>query len=321
MVRPSALPVAQYCGYAVTLSNKYKESSINAEKGTAFHARMAAYIRLVNAGKAPREPGLSAILASLPKYKTIEEEVPVSISGKDGHLTSGTIDVVMTHDDGSVTVLDWKTGNPGIVDFPDENLQLLAYGLGVALTRKAPRFRRALFFTQAPPIQIGKWVHERDYEVMLRKIEDACSRDPEVPVVGPHCDKCFSRKHCRAWMLPAFEGESALVPFSEKGGGITKENAPKALHTFLSFKDSVKTIEALLKDYVRENGPIIEGNKEWGPVLVNGRQSISFDVCQEAGILDKLWEIGAVNRGHKYEAFRWRNVNGRGEKARGGADE
>ena len=154
MIRPSLMPLARHCGHAAYLAEKYAAGSAAAEKGTAFHKLVSDVIngRAVNAD-------VSAFLATFPKGK-LESEVPVQLRDPDtGELLSeGTADVVITHDDESLTVIDVKTGMPERVDHVDDNFQVLTYGLALALDRKAPRFRGGLYFTQFPPLQLGQWV-------------------------------------------------------------------------------------------------------------------------------------------------------------------
>lgn len=308
MIRPSQLSIAEDCGYSSTLAERYPQGSTAASAGDAFHKRAAPVVD----GTAT-DPEISPMVATFPSHVKSEAEVKVALSDPETgqSITEGTADVVLTHDDGSITIVDWKTGNPEYVDPPDINLQLLTYGLAFALLRGAPKFRVGLYFTKAPPLRLSKWFNDgEDYWTTLARIQKAAAADRSQPITGPHCNKCFQRKHCSAWLLPAFEGENstALIPFTENGGGLTATNAATALRAVLAMKDIVEIAEARLKDFSREQGGIEDGGKVWSPVVANGRRTISVEAAEAAGIMPQLEAVGVVREGRPYERFSWRNA-------------
>lgn len=305
MIRASALGLAELCGYSVRLAEEFPEGSTAATKGSDWHERMAAQVD----GKA-NDPALATTLATMPKAPKREAEVRVSLADPDdGELISrGTADLVLTDEDGSITVVDWKTGNPDKVDEPDGNLQLLTYGLGLALERGAPRFRVGLYFTEYPPLRLSKWfVDGQQYWDTLARIKKATTLDRNTPVVGQHCDRCYRRKHCSAWLLPVAVGADALAPFT-KPNGLTTDNALRALAVVRAMKDAIDVAEARLRDHARANGGIKDGGKIWGPVPRKGRRSISLERVEEAGFLPQLEAAGLVSAPGMTEAFTWRNA-------------
>ena len=78
MIRPSLLPIARHCGYAVKLAEESMGSSSAAEAGTAFHAVMADHIRGVK-----HNARCASMFATLPKHVKAEAEVPVSLEDFD----------------------------------------------------------------------------------------------------------------------------------------------------------------------------------------------------------------------------------------------
>lgn len=303
-IRASMLPIARHCGYAVELAARYPEGSDAAERGTKWHERMADFLR----GRI-EAPELESIRACIPAHVKVEAEVPVELRDPDTGelLVKGTVDAVFTLASGSVIVADWKTGQPSRVDPASDNLQLAAYALAVALERGAPSYQPVLYFTEYG-FDWGAWVPEGEYGDVLGRIVAAANNDRSRPVVGQHCDKCFSRKHCSAFMLPAHEGETALAPFVE-GGGLTKDNAPRALVVVQAMKQAVELAEARLKDFAREHGGIYVEGKVWGPRQSHGRRSISVERVEEAGLLPQLEAAGCVSPGRPYEVFAWKNAS------------
>jgi hypothetical protein len=310
MIRPSALSLAEKCGYSVTLAGEFRESSDAAERGTAFHKEAAAHINGVKASA--RVGRMLATFAAIDEK--VEAERPVALVDDDFEvLSEGTADVIVTHADGSITVVDWKTGMPEKVDEPDENLQILVYGLAAAIARGAPRFKVGLYFTEHPPIRLSAWIDTADAGWIMDRVRNALARDRNEPVVGAHCSSCYRRTHCKAWLLPAYEGETALAPFTQPGG-LSAESAPKALHVLQAMQDAVKIAEAHLRDYARDNGGIRSGSKVWGPMMVRGgRRSVSIDAIPQE-MLDALERVGAVREGRPYETYRWRNATADGDK-------
>lgn len=311
MIRPSLLGLAEKCGHAVQLAEDHPESSSAAEGGTTAHAEMDDHIK----GKRNIE-WVARMVATFPKHVAIESEQRVTLMDDDGVvLSEGTADMVLTHEDGAITVPDLKTGNPDKVAEPDDNLQLLTYGLASAIERSAPRFRVGLFFTQFPPLRLSRWIVTAEAGWIIDRVRTALGRRRDVPVVGSHCGSCFRRTHCKAWLLPVQDGEGALVPFTSPGG-LTMANADKALFVVQAMEDAVKVAKARLQDFARENGGIRSNGKIWAPTLVSGRTSITASAVPPE-LMAQLEEAGAVSKGGKYEVFRWKtDKGGEGNKSR-----
>lgn len=317
MIRPSRLPLAQYCGYSVTLAERYPESSAAAERGAKYHEAFATFVKT---GAGPDR--IASIFATFPAHAKCEAEVPVTLYDPEtGDIVSaGTLDIVLTHVDGSLTIIDHKTGMPDKVDRPDDNLQLAVYGLGTALERGAPKFRVGISFPDNPPLQLSRWFCDGDdYWNMLARIKAAATQPRNEPKSGDHCNRCYSRKHCHAWALVASTGEGELAR-TTPGDLVDDEKIASVLLGITALEERIKIMKAHIQDRARM-APIIAGGKEYGPALSNGRRSVSIDSLEQAGLLEAAEKAGAINPGRPYEVFRWRNASGRGEKAKGGASE
>lgn len=308
-LRFSSLGLVQYCGYADTLSREYPESSGAAENGTSAHSRLEAAIDRLNAGDDPGDE-FRSMLHCLRPYATIESEVEapsiMDVDTGEPMTKPGRTDIVLSYDDGGLGIGDYKSGQAGRVDAACENLQVNGYGVALAILRGAKRYRPFIYFREGG-FDWGDWVEEDQFSGVVSKIRSAWMRDRSRPTVGQHCDKCFSRKHCYAFMLPAHAGESALVPFTQPDG-LTVDNAGQALRVVQAMRAAVEIAEARLKDFARENGGIEEGGKRWAPVAYPGRRSISVAAVEAAGMLDELTARGLVSPGRPYEAFGWRSA-------------
>lgn len=289
MIRCSQLQLAERCGLASRLAEQYPETSQAAERGTAIHVEIAS-------GK-PVSAEARAALEWLPNgQKSIEHEVPVRLLDPETGdvITAGTADVLAIDDRGVLQVIDWKTGSPDYVTAPDDNLQLLAYGVAAALNREAPAFRVALAFLDGDQVDV-RWsiAYWGDtWWPLIDRIKAAASAPP-VARTGPHCSSCWQRKHCSAWLLPAFEGETALKPFTEGGGGLTSANVARALELRDVMRTMLDTMDGQIEAYVREAGPVRVGDREFGCWPTRGRRTGPTLAELEAQGLGHLIKQGA----------------------------
>lgn len=299
--RPSSLPLAEHCGLAAKLAEDNPTSSVYAEAGTEIHAEVAAWI---NHGRTPQHPKVRPLLVWTPPPGT-RAEVPVRlVDPETGELiTEGTTDVLVHHVDAEfVEVIDMKSGRPEFVEPAATNLQILSYALAAALELGAKSFQATLCFLdeKGPTWDRGPVIVEADWWPLLDRIRHAATR-PATPTTGPHCDRCFSARHCPAYMLPAHEGPSALAPFTAPGG-LTTENAPRALEVVSALKEAVEAAEAQLKSLARSAGGIRVGSKVWGPTMRAGRRSVRVEDVIAAGRED------LVTAGKPYEVFAWKSA-------------
>lgn len=313
-VRPSALDLARHCRYSATLAERFRATNEDSADGTAKHAAMEAAFK---AG-APPEDGFLAI-----GYRLIREqwpgarweaEVPCELADPmtGVRLTpegTGKADLVGTLPDGTLLVGDLKFGSNDVGP-PGERLQNLAYAAALVLERGAPGF---VSFIWQPLVEMRLEISERfPAEEALRIVDEVyaiASADPDVPHVGPWCaSSCYRRQHCKAFLLPVHDGPSALEPFTV-AGGLTAENAGRALEVVEAMETATKLARDALKDFARKNGGISVGDgKTWGPLQKPGRMSLDRAALEKdhPELVERYTRQGAP-----YEEFRMR---GNGEK-------
>jgi len=91
----------------------------------------------------------------------------------------------------------------------------------------------------------------------------------------------------------------ALVPV-EVLAPATREQAEKAASLLLTLQNLEKELAALLKDWVRENGPIIVGDMTYGPIQVqsyNLDPKLTTETLWEAGLdRDEIWSLLSITK-------------------------
>lgn len=301
MIRPSALQVAEDCGYSSVLAERFNPASEASETGDEIHRQIAAAL---TQGTTPLDAGARAAVEAIrEEYEVLGVEIPLKLYDPEtGDLvTEGTADVLArTKSDGILTIIDHKTGRPENVTEAEDNLQFHAYGLAAALQSDAQEYG-----VVASHVVDGKFWWGKRHCVAgnamwgyLERIKLAAAKDPR-PVVGTHCQRCFQQKRCEAFILPAHAGPSALEPFT-KPDGLTRDNALRALVVVDAMEAALKVARERLKNHVREFGPIEAGDKRWGPVWANGRRSgPTVEECESAGVGH------LVKQGQRYEKFQW----------------
>jgi hypothetical protein len=307
MIRPSMLQLADAgCGLAARLSEEAKEGSTATENGTATHAEIEDAIksnrRLSKANVAHQ---LIALMREAWGSATVHPESEVSLFDPDSGelITKGTCDAWWM-DGNRLYVVDVKTGLPSFLPDIDNCMQLHAYAMALALEHGAEEYVIGYGLTN-PEAKLAwsRVFYDTEMEPILARITRAATRPP-TPVVGAHCDGCFQRKRCPSWLLPAYDGESALAPFT-KPQGLTKENAARAVLAVGAIETALKIAKTQLQDFARENGGIEADGQTWGPAMRNGRRTISIKDVEEAGKLQELEAAGLVKKSAPYEVFGW----------------
>lgn len=298
MIRPSLLPLAEKCGHAVELAEKYPQGSTASEDGKEWH-RLAAM----------PDFQLPLPIANLTGWNERLAEHRVKLLDLDGGevITEGTADLLLVGPD-SVTVIDYKTGDPSRVPDARNNLQVLAYGLAAAREARKPRFRAGCYFTQGEFLDLGDWIDEADYSALEQRIKKAVSADRSLPIVGQHCDSmCYRRSYCRAFLLPATQEPSQMLAILAEPGDLTQGKARAALHLKGALKAVSDVLDARLRDFARQFGGIEEDGKVWGPVIMPGRRSISLEDVESSDqrLYSALDDAGLIKAGKSFETFRW----------------
>lgn len=221
--------------------------------------------------------------------------------------------------DGTFTlyVVDFKAGPRAAwnVPHPSVNLQLGGYGLGLAdkIGPKVTDMRLGIY-----QVVEGKFVWARfDLAApasteLWNQVRAAALRDPKTAVTGAHCVDCWVRRKCPAYVLPVLSlaaRDEALAPLMADAGVVpTPDQVLRLLLAVKAIEDLVDPAKDWLKNWVTENGPIVNGSKTWGPGPTKGRESTSITALKDAGLYDEAVARGAVKKGQPGVSFTWRNT-------------
>lgn len=296
-VRPSALQLAEECDRAPWLGQRYREGNEATRHGDAVDADVS--IELVGGGEAktPEGRGLAAWVRRRfagPGVKFFVQRKVVLADPVTGEtLTEGTPDllVLIEGPPRQLVVVDWKSKGQlfaGHIEMPANNLQQMAYAVAAGMEFEADEVQIILAFFDKKgidPIE-GKSMPGAEWWPLIERIKQVPHVDVDGPeplaTTGDHCDRCYQKMHCSAYLLPAMkEAPAALVPFSEGGNGLaTQEEALAALAWLDQADDVMKKagkiralVEDQLKTFVTLNGPLRSGNREWGPIPTNGKRT------------------------------------------------
>lgn len=303
MIRPSLLSRAERCGLVPVLSAKYPECGPAADRGTAIHADIAAHgSRGEYAGGETPEANAALAWVQSNLVGRLDFERPVSLVDTDtmDTITEGTPDLIAGPDtDGTIACIDWKTGQPDNVPEPDDNLQLLAYGLAVCDGRP---FRVCLVFLDGDRAD-ARWSRifdPSDHPALLARVKAAASREP-VASPGDHCQHCYQRHYCEAWQART---RTALALLPETGAiAVTDETAGQLIQRAKAVREAADLAEALVKAHVAGGGRCVVDGKEYAPTTCKGRESADVKALRADGMA-KYLKVGAP-----YETWRWRKVS------------
>ena len=341
-VRPSSLQIAELCRRAPWLAHHHPEETAATKHGSSKDALVTT--ALMGGAEPPLdEIEARAILAWVRKEfpaNTIflpQQRVTLidPITGEE--VTTGTADLLAVYTTPAgrrrLVVLDWKTVGQlyaGYLSAPDESLQQLAYMLAAGMELAVDEAQIILVCFDAAKLKVLEGqVHEQDaWWAFLDRIKAVPPIDVDGPQPtaskGDHCDHCWQRGHCSAYLLPAFDLEAEmakqpreLIPFSEGligqglSGGITEERALAALAWLETAEDVIKRagkVTRLVKDqletYARTRGPVRrDDGMEWGPVRTNGSRKGATVAELEAAGHPEL-----IHPAEPGETFKWRKV-------------
>lgn len=312
MIRPSALQLAEKCGLSAKLAAEHPEGSEAAERGTAVHEDVAAWLRDGRAPTTPEGKSLAESWTPAPADKRmVEHKVRLVDPETNALLTAGTADY-MALAAGTLHLADWKTGRPEYVEDPDDNLQLHAYALAAALEYGANDYVVSLCFLSADEVPIWKVSRVYGHDEWGRvwdRVALAASRPP-VAVKGPHCQRCWQRLRCPAYLVPAdpVARNVDLVPLTSTD--VATPDRVLRLHLAAkAMREIADRGDEYVKAYVREHGPLGDGaGKELALVEVAGRRSVSLGPAEKAGLLPQLEAAGAVSRAMPSQQLRWRKA-------------
>lgn len=319
MIRPSALTLAEHCELAPVLASEYPETNENIERGNLVDREVT---RELLGGAVAQDPDAIACVEWLRNLRIglepggrlyVQEPITLNDPATGEVITRGTPDIVWI-DENTVFVIDLKKQEQymaGRISDPDRSLQLHAYALAWAIRSGASMYKVAyLLFGDGE----ASYVWSKTWELRealsfldrMRRINEKSNANGArghrpVATAGPHCTQCYQRLHCPSWSLPAHEGptSSALAPLTQPGG-LTRDNAAAALMATMAIKEVAEKAMEILKAFVEDgNGPIVLGDRQWGPIMVQGKRS-GASVAE----LEALNLMHLIKPGRSYQQWR-----------------
>lgn len=322
MIRPSSLAIAEHCELSPVLSAEFPETNENIARGNLVDAQVS---RTLLGGELATDPDALACIARLSEtgllhphwYRAVQEKISLCDPETGELITEGTPDIAVLAPPDLAVIVDLKKReqwHAGRLSAPDENLQLHAYGLAWAIRTGATAYKLALclfgdgtaelLWSQAYPVESAKTLLDRVRRICDRRNVSMIGGPRPRATAGPHCLQCYPRLHCPSWTLPANDGDTALAPMTQPGG-LTPENSGRALQAVLALRDVAERGQEILKAYVAQHGPIVVGDRQWGPVRMPGRKSGPSVEELEAQGLGHL-----VKQGRPYEQWRMHRRRG-----------
>lgn len=308
MIRPSALTIAEDCDLAPVLAERFPTRSAATDRGGDVDGQATGELA---GGPAATDPDARAIVSWVRRELDgrelhVQEAVALYDPDTGGLLTRGTPDIVAEALPISVEVVDIKKREQylaGRLLEPDRDLQTHAYSLARVQVTKARRYRKCLLLFGDGSVEAlwSKWYEAPDWAPVLDRIRAIEMRQVSDPrgTAGPHCVRCYPRLHCPHWTLPAHTGPTELEPLTAPGG-LTAENAGRALVATLALEEVAERAKEQLRAFVKEHGPIVVGDRKWGPIRMPGRVGVDTKALEAAGLYEKF-----SRRGAPFEQYRW----------------
>lgn len=196
------------------------------------------------------------------------------VGSLQGVALCGTADLVTVDSRGLAHLWDWKLyADPSRLPPITEDLQMAAYAVLLAKGNQLVDrvvVRRALVRQR----RVDELYFSRDdLDVATRTIQRiigdlAAAPDEYTP--SPRCSQCLLRRYCPSYLGQAGEAPKAMVPY--KSGPITDEvQAAWLARAIPAAKDLLEKATDELRLWVRDHGPVRDGDYEWGPQDVTTR--------------------------------------------------
>lgn len=317
MIRPSGLQLAQNCTMSAHLAVLFPETSHYANRGVGLHLE----IRTGHAASPEAKMALSWLLRLVANgYSLLGKEMAVKLEDPEtGEIvTEGTVDAALeltgvpgSTDTGPLLlVVDWKSGQKAYVTDPDENLQLHAYALALAIARGYTRYQLVLAFLREDGVEeVRSRVIEGDEQwVMLERIKDIQTRPPEANP-GAWCYDCWQSKVCPSFrervklaltLLPSAE---ALAEELKNGITLTDEQATALVLRLQAVSEACKVAKEIAEAHVYKGGVVEANGKRWVPSPQPGRASADLEGLRQAGLTQY------IRRGAPFDRFVWKKAS------------
>lgn len=297
--------MADKCGYASALAEKYPEVSEAADASKEWHREIAMAICGLEDPKSDEAKAAVAWVEANCKGMTLHAERKVQVIDPETLevITEGTPDLVavpVPEQPGPLLIVDWKKPGQmfaGLVESPDDNLQLIAYGLST----KRP-FRCVLVPLDKHEDGGALWgrvFEPSEHWGLLERVKRAATRE-QVPQPGQHCSSCYQSLYCHAYQA-RLRTALALVP--PKGDEVLDDARAADLSQMIDMAEEwIKAAKLVRNNYVRAGGTVIVDGKQLTLPLRDGRESADLSALKAAG-LTKYIKVGKP-----YEHPTWRKV-------------
>lgn len=339
-VRPSSFQLAELCERAPYLSTKYREATALTTFGQTVDGQVS---RGLQAGELVLAEGEELLPETEQILKWVRDTF---IAGAEFHvqrrvtlrdpetgeeLTSGTPDLlVVLRAQRRIVVVDWKKIGQwwaGHLAAPDQNLQQLIYGVAAslefALDTQIDSFKVILACFDADGVrpQESQEIPQSEWWDVIRRVKDVPrvdveGREPEA-TKGEHCQNCYQRLHCSAYLLPVMSDAAAtaaqddphgeLMPLMEPGA-LTAEAACGVINWLERAGAVIRSAEKLrdlvqgnLEAFVLAHGPIVAGDREYAATPKTGRR-----LGATVGELEKRGLTDLIRPGKPGWKFGWR---------------
>lgn len=305
------------CPQAPVLSATYG-SGRSAAMSTANHARLAAPDSPNTAAKlsrlTPEErkevegwPAPPAFMLGDVRldYRDAVKEEELTIALSDGTESIGHADMYWVAEYGGeswAVVPDIKRQR--YTSSPD-SLQILAYTVAVMQKHGCERGLPGIYIADEGEYWMGDALTAgtREWWQLLARIDAAATHYEGPACTGPHCGDCYARLHCPEHLLPAALGDAnpVLEPLS-RGGEMTPDEARALLAFIKPLQDVEAAARAHLKAHVQKHGPVVDGDKQWAPVVRKGRETCSASRVRQLrpDLADELIYTSAPTTSHQW---------------------
>lgn len=316
MIRPSALQRAEKCPESAYLAAEHQAGNAATENGREVDAQVTAWYQ---DGTLPTRVEAQALIewakqrffSPAARYYP-QLKLPLLDPATAEPLTTGTADLVVLQGD-DITVVDWKSIGQlwtGQLD-PSDNLQTAVYGAAACQLFNVDRYRTVLACfddsgrvlpIEAEPRRVDWGLIDRVKAIMAR---------PREAVTGPWCERCYSRLHCKAYVLPAMaETPRALQPLTDPGALTTLEQArelgawcQRASAAIKAAGEILDRAEGALQAWSAQHpdDKVVVDGKEYTQTTNAGRRTGPTVKELEAAGLEHL-----VKTGKPYTTWRWK---------------
>lgn len=329
--RISTLNIAQMCAKAPLLSQA--GASRAAAVSTCFHALCADDPKGVDMLTRLTDEEQSEIMAwrkptdvklELPsgpvalRYEDSEKEFTVALTADGSYceetdpacVTVGHPDFawVLEADGQRIAVVGDLKRSEWTVKEGTDSLQLMAY-----LIAYADKHGCELGFAGLWSLIEGQWqfsemldlgMLSETREKLVRRIVASATNTEGDYSMGEHCNGCYGRLRCPAYLMPPEVAESSLAPFTAEGS-LTSETIAHALELATRAKATAEAVLKNCKAAVYAGCKVELDGKRWIPVQTKGRASIDTKSLEAdmPEVVQKYTKLGAP-----FDTFRWVKV-------------